>query len=138
MSPTPNQLAGYVFGATFIALGILGFTVSGEHDFAGQHGGQLLGVFEVNTLHNIIHLIAGSTLIAGAAAGATVSRKVNLTLGVIYLVVGVLGLFIGSTSLNLLALNGADNFVHLAESVTLIGLGLVGDRYHSKRMVTST
>jgi hypothetical protein len=133
MSRTPNQLAGHVFGATFIMLGILGFTVSGEHDFAGQHGGTLLGVFEVNTLHNIIHLIAGSTLIAGAAAGAVVSRNVNLTLGVIYLVVGVLGLFIGSTSLNLLALNGADNFVHLAESVTLIGMAVAGDRVFARK-----
>lgn len=132
MSRTPNQLAGYVFGATFIGLGILGFTVSGGHDFAGQHGGQLLGVFEVNTLHNIIHLIAGSTLVGAAAAGPVLSRKVNLALGVIYLVVGLIGLFIVSSPMNLLALNAADNFVHLAESVTLIAMGLVGDRVFAR------
>lgn len=128
MARTPNQLVGYVFGATFVLLGILGFTVSGSHDFAGQHGGQLLGVFEVNTLHNIVHLIAGSTLIGAAVAGPVVSRNVNTAMGAIYLVVGVLGLFIGATSLNVLALNAADNIVHLGESVLLIAIGLVGDR----------
>lgn len=128
MSRTVNQLVGYVFGATFVLLGLLGFTVSGGHDFAGQHGGQLLGIFEVNTLHNIVHLIAGSTLIVAARAGAVMSRKVNTAMGAIYLVVGVLGLFIGSSAMNLLALNSADNLVHLAEAVTLLGIGMAGDR----------
>ena len=42
-----------VFGVVFVLVGILGF-VPGI-----TSGGHLLGIFEVDTTHNIIHLISG-------------------------------------------------------------------------------
>jgi hypothetical protein len=123
-----NQIAGWVAGGIFILVGLLGFTVSGGHDMAGMEGGELVGIFQVNVLHNVVHLLVGAALVAGAMAGAKAARTVNSLVGVVYLVVGALGLFILDSSANILALNGYDNWLHLFSGAALLGLGLWGDK----------
>ncbi|HET9142634.1 DUF4383 domain-containing protein [Actinophytocola sp.] len=134
MSRSVNQLVGYGFGATYVVVGLLGFTVSGEHAFAGEHGGHLLGIFAVNGLHNVVHLLVGAALIAAAAAGTAVSKAVNTVVGAVYLLVGVVGVLIGSGSLNLLALNAPDHALHFASAVALIAIGLAADRVRNPAM----
>src|SRR4051794_20167293 len=114
MSRSVNQLVGYGLGAVYALVGLIGFTVSGGHAFAGPHGGHLLGIFAVNGLHNVIHLLVGGALIGAAAAGAAASKTVNTLVGAVYLAVGVVGLLVGSGSLNLLALNAPDHVLHFA------------------------
>jgi Domain of unknown function (DUF4383) len=128
MSRTTNQLVGYAFGAVYVLVGLVGFTVSGDHAFAGHEGGHLLGIFAVNGLHNVVHLLVGAALIGAAAAGNTVSKSVNTLVGAVYLLVGLIGLFIGSGSLNILALNAPDHVLHFASAIALITVGLAGDR----------
>jgi hypothetical protein len=134
MSRSVNQLVGYGFGATYVVVGLLGFTVSGGHSFAGEHGGDLLGVFAVNGLHNVVHLLVGAALIAAAAAGTAVSKVVNTVVGAVYLLVGLVGVAIGSGSLNLLALNAPDHALHFASAVALIAIGLAADRVRNPAM----
>jgi hypothetical protein len=123
-----NQLVGYAAGAAFLVVGLLGFIVSGDHAFAGEHGGNLLG-FQVNGLHNIVHLAVGAALLAGAVSGMRASKTVNTLVGAVYLLVGVLGLFvIENGSLNLIALNWADNGLHFASAALLLAVGLSLDR----------
>lgn len=124
---TLNQITGWVAGIIFVLVGLLGFTVSGGHDMAGMEGGQLVGIFQVNVLHNVVHLLVGAALVAGAMAGAKAARTVNILVGVVYLAVGALGLFILDSSANILALNGYDNWLHLFSGAALLGLGLWGD-----------
>jgi len=119
-----NQIVCWVAGIVFVLVGLLGFTVSGGHDMAGMEGGELVGIFQVNVLHNVVHLLVGAALVAGAMAGAKAARTVNSLVGVVYLVVGALGLFILDTSANILALNGYDNWLHLFSGAALLGLGL--------------
>ncbi|HEX6686986.1 MAG TPA: DUF4383 domain-containing protein [Candidatus Limnocylindrales bacterium] len=123
-----NQIVGWVAGTVFIAVGLLGFTVSGGHDAAGIHGGELLGIFQVNMLHNFVHLLVGAALIVGAMAGARAAKTVNVLVGVVYLAVGALGLFILDSSVNILALNGYDNWLHLFSGAALVGIGLWSDK----------
>jgi len=123
-----NQIVGWVAGIVFVLVGLLGFTVSGGHDMAGMTGGALVGIFQVNVLHNLVHLLVGAALIAGAMAGAKAARTVNSLVGVVYLVVGALGLFILNSSANILALNGYDNWLHLFSGAALLGLGVWGDK----------
>ena len=52
---TADSLAK-IFGAIFIIVGILGFIPNPLVSYRG--------VFEVNTLHNIVHLITGGILLA--------------------------------------------------------------------------
>jgi hypothetical protein len=124
-----NSLAAGVVGAVFIVVGLLGFTVSGGHSLAGHTGGQLLGLFQVNSLHNLVHLAVGAVMVAAAIAGTRAARSVNMLVGAVYLVLGVAGLFItGDSPLNIIALNGADNGLHIVIGAVLIAVGMGADR----------
>lgn len=75
VGPTPIQAAAVAVGALFLIVGVLGFIPGitsdyGDLTWAGHHSdAQLLGVFNVSVLHNIIHLAFG---VAGLALGRTV------------------------------------------------------------------
>jgi hypothetical protein len=124
-----NTLTAGAVGAVFIVVGLLGFTVSGGHSLAGHTGGQLLGLFQVNSLHNLVHLAVGAVMVAAAIAGTRAARSANTIIGVVYLALGVVGLFItGDNPLNVVALNGADNGLHLVIGAVLVAVGLGADR----------
>jgi uncharacterized protein DUF4383 len=122
-----NVLVGYVLGAVYLLVGLLGFAVTSGVGFAATEGGSLLG-FEVNPLHNVVHLAVGAALVLAARQGPAASRAVNTAVGGVYLLVGVLGLFILGSSANILALNGADNVLHVVSAAVLLGVGLGADR----------
>jgi Domain of unknown function (DUF4383) len=101
-----------VYGVVFMVVGVLGFipgiTVGGEY---------LLGIFGVNALHNVIHLLFGVLGIAAALTGW--SRPYLQGVGVVYLLLVVLGfipgLYVGHDMLlGLVHINLADNLLHLA------------------------
>jgi hypothetical protein len=85
-----------------------------------MHGHKLLGVFMVNPLHNVVHIAVGAALFLAAIAGERVSAAVNGTVGAVYLLVGVVGLFVLDRSANILALNAPDNVLHLGSAVLLL------------------
>lgn len=123
-----NSLVAFAFGAVFVVVGLLGFTVTGGHHIAGAEGGKLLGLFGVNVLHNVVHLAAGAVLVGAAIAGARAAKAANTLFGVVYLAVGVAGLFLIGTGGNVIALNGADNGLHLLLGAVLLAVGLGADR----------
>lgn len=123
-----NVIVGGAFGVIYLLVGLLGFTVSGGHDFAGMDGGKLLGLFMVNPLHNIAHLLIGALLVLAATRGEAVSSRANTLVGGVYLVLGVIGLFILSNSANILALNTADNILHFGSAAVLLGVGVLATR----------
>ena len=123
-----NVLIGYVFGAVYLLVGLLGFTVSGGHDFAGMDGGKLLGLFMVNPLHNVAHLLIGALLVLAATRGEAVSSRVNTVVGGVYLLLGLVGLFILNEDVNILALNTPDNILHFGSAAILLGVGLSAGR----------
>jgi hypothetical protein len=53
---------------------------------------------------------------------------VNTLVGGVYLVVGLLGLFLVGSGANILALNGADNVLHFASAALLLAVGLSQDK----------
>jgi Domain of unknown function (DUF4383) len=122
-----NVLLGYVLGAVYLLVGLLGFAVTSGVGFAATDGKSLLG-FELNPLHNVVHLAVGAALVLAARQGVAAARAVNTAVGGVYLLVGVLGLFILGSSANILALNGADNVLHVVSAATLLGVGLATDR----------
>ncbi|MBD8080545.1 DUF4383 domain-containing protein [Cellulosimicrobium arenosum] len=125
MSSSPNRLLAAVFGAVYLLVGLAGFLVTSGVGFAATEGDELL-IFEVNPLHNIVHLGVGAALLlASRSTGG--ARAVNITIGTVYLLVGVVGLFLVGTAANIIALNGADNVLHLASAILLLGVGLAAD-----------
>ena len=127
MRTSPNRLVATVFGAVYLLVGLLGFAVTSGVGFAATEGANLI-IFEVNPLHNIIHLAIGAALLLAGVKGTASARTVNTPVGAVYLLVGVLGLFLLASPLNIIALNGADNVLHLASAVLLLGVGLSLDK----------
>ena len=123
-----NGLVALVFGAVFVVVGLAGFLVSGGHPAAGTTGGALLGLFQVNVLHNIVHLAIGVAMIAAALRGDRAARTANRGFGVLYLVLFVAGLVLVGSPLNIVAINGGDNILHLVLGVVLAGVGFGADR----------
>ncbi|MGC0369649.1 MULTISPECIES: DUF4383 domain-containing protein [unclassified Microbacterium] len=127
MSSSPNRIVATVFGAVYLLVGLLGFAVTGGVGFISNEGGLLLGIFEVNPLHNIAHLLIGAALLVAGLANARAAKGVNTTVGAVYLLLGIVGFFLTGPA-NILALNVPDHFLHLASAVVLLGVGLGAER----------
>jgi hypothetical protein len=127
MRTSPNRLIATVFGAVYLLVGLLGFAVTSGIGFFATEGNNLI-IFEVNPLHNVIHLAIGAALLYAGLKNTATARAVNAGVGAVYLLVGVVGLFLLSSPLNIIALNGADNVLHLASAVLLLGVGLSLDK----------
>ncbi|MEZ0449019.1 DUF4383 domain-containing protein [Cellulomonas sp. ICMP 17802] len=127
MSQSPNRLVGTVFGIVYLLVGLAGFAVTGGVSFAATEGRPLI-VFDVNPLHNIVHLLIGAALLVAARTSVRAAKGTNTTIGAVYLLVGVLGLFLVGSGANILALNGADNVLHFASAILLLGVGLAADK----------
>ncbi|WP_456846076.1 DUF4383 domain-containing protein [Cellulomonas sp. P5_C6] len=127
MSQSPNRLVGTIFGIVYLLVGLAGFVVTGGVSFAATEGEPLV-VFDVNPLHNIVHLLIGAALLIAARSSVRAAKGMNTAVGAVYLLVGVLGLFLVGSSANILALNGADNVLHFASAILLLGVGLAADK----------
>ena len=119
-----NSIVALGFGVVFTLAGLAGFLVSDT--FAATDDATLLG-FEVNDLHNIVHLLIGVVLLAASRRTAT-ARTANLGIGIAYLGLAVLGPFITGTSANLLALNSPDHVLHLLSGLVLTAVGALADK----------
>jgi len=128
MRTSPNRLLATVFGGVYILVGLLGFAVTGGLSFVATEGNLLLGIFAVNPLHNIAHLLIGAALLIAGLSNVAAARSVNTVVGAVYLLLGVVGFFLVGTALNILALNTADHFLHLASAIVLLGVGLAADK----------
>lgn len=120
----PTQWFALVAGAVYLVVGIVGFFKTGFVNFASNTTTNILG-FDVNPLHNIVHILLGVVWLVGARAPA-LSRLVNLVLGGALLLVFVLGLF---GALKWLSIDGAaepDNFLHLVTGLVSLYFGSVG------------
>ena len=119
-----------IYGVVFLLVGILGCIpgITTNHDamnFAGHDShAMLFGIFAVSILHNIVHLAFG---IAGLALARTPAAARNYLIagGIIYLLLWIYGLLINHNSnANFVPVNNADNWLHLALAIGMIGLGV--------------
>jgi hypothetical protein len=125
-----NSAVAAVFGIIYTLVGIAGFFVS--ENFISQEDDQLLG-FQVNHLHNIVHLLIGLALLAASRRTDT-ARGANLAIGATYLLLGILGPFIVGTEANIIALNTADNWLHVVSGVLLLLVALLADKHTRSRV----
>ena len=104
----------WLFAIVFILLGVAGFFSNG-----------MLLVFEVDTVHNIIHLLSGIAALLAVSAGESYARLYLIVFGIVYGLVTVLG-FITTDGmiLGLFHVNDADNYLHAAITLVTLGVGL--------------
>jgi hypothetical protein len=128
MRTSPNRLVATIFGAVYLLVGLLGFAFTGGVGFVATKGGLLLGIFEVNPLHNVAHLLIGAALLIAGLTRVAAAKAVNTTVGAVYLLLGIVGFFLVGTGANILALNTPDHFLHLVSAIVLLGVGLGAER----------
>lgn len=137
MRNSPNRTLGVVFGAVYLLVGLLGFAVTGGVGFVATQGGLLLGIFEVNPLHNIAHLLIGAALLIAGLVSARAAKTVNVVVGAAYLLLGIVGFFLVGTGANVLALNTPDHFLHLASAILLLAVGVGADHAGAPRAASA-
>lgn len=114
MANATQSMFARILGIVLLIVGLLGFVLSSP----------LLGLFGVNLVHNLIHVVSG---ILGILAGFTMMGKYaktfNVTFGLVYLLVAIVGFAGIAFFTDLLVLNLADNLLHLLIAVASLGVG---------------
>jgi Domain of unknown function (DUF4383) len=103
-----------VFGAVYIVAGLAGFVLEAP----------LFGLFEVNLLHNIVHILIGAILLYGATS-TPLAVMATRGVGALLLVLGVLGIPFPD-GFGLVPLGSNDIWLHLASGAILLVAGFLG------------
>ncbi len=136
---TTNRIVALVLGIIYALLGIVGFFTPVENSTGVQ---AVFGLFDADTVHNIIHLVIGLIGIAAAFTGQ--SRTYNQSFGIFYIVLTILGLIpalyfpAGSYGhdaglfLGLFHLNVWDHILNIIAGIVaaVVGFALAGSATH--------
>ena len=103
-----------VFGAVYVFAGLAGFVLETP----------LFGLFDVNLLHNVVHILIGAILLYGST---TTPAAVMTTRGVgaLLVVLGILGIPFPD-GFEIVPLGGNDIWLHLATGAILLVAGFLG------------
>ncbi|MBM4363686.1 MAG: DUF4383 domain-containing protein [Deltaproteobacteria bacterium] len=107
-----------VFGAVYLLVGLGGFVLASP----------ILGIFAVNAPHNIVHIAVGLLWLSAALMapmGPNSARTASKVIGIVYLLVAILGFAAPALVDSLLAINMADNLLHLGTAVLALYAGFM-------------
>lgn len=112
-----------IIGIIFIAVGLLGFI---DNPIIGESDGA---VFHADTFHNGVHIGSGVLFVLIALAAPGSASGVLILFGIVYLLLGVIGLIsFGSQGmgkvLGILHVNGADNILHIVLGALIFIAGI--------------
>jgi hypothetical protein len=116
---TTVQKVAMVFGVVFILVAIAGFIA--PNGMAMSPNGTMLGMFQINLLHNVVHLLVGIWGIMAARSWSGAKSFCQIA-GVIYLVLAVCGYFVPD-GFGLVPLGGNDIALHAVLGIILAGVG---------------
>lgn len=110
------RLLSVLVGLGLIVLGVAGYLP----DY--MENGLLFGYFEVDSMHNVIHITTGViALLSGVSA--KLSKTFLLMFGLAYTVAAILG-FWREGDIFVMHMNGADNLLNLALGVVMLLFGV--------------
>jgi hypothetical protein len=120
---TTVQRVAQVFGIVFLLVGILGFVTTGmSMDPNPETAPRLLGLFPVNALHNVVHLLFGVWGLAASRSFGAAKTYATVS-GAIYVVLTVLG-FIAPSTFGLIPIGSHDIWLHAVLGIALLAAGL--------------
>jgi len=114
----------WMFGIVLLAVGVLGF-VPGV-----TSGGLLLGIFSVDMMHNIVHLLTGVLGIGAGMGSGAYARAYFKVFGVVYALVALLGFAMSGMVLGMM-MNMADNVLHVAIAALALWVGFAMKDSHA-------
>jgi Domain of unknown function (DUF4383) len=123
MNTTIQKLAA-VFGVVFILVAIVGFIAPGGMAMQPTDpalAAKALGIFPVNLLHNVVHLIFGVWGLAASRSWEG-SKQFFTIAGVIYAVLTIVG-FLSPSGFNLVPLGGSDIWLHCLLAIVMLAIG---------------
>lgn len=111
-----------VFGVVFILLGVLGF-----------FNDPILGIFEVDAVHNVVHLVTGVLALVLASAGEPAAKTFAKIFGLVYGLMAILGLVMGTDTelFGMMEVNTAGNWLNVLFAVVLLYVGFAKSSVNS-------
>lgn len=136
---TPVQTVARLVGIVFLLVGIAGFIpglTTNLYDglnFAGDGSeAELLGLFQVSVLHNIVHALFGvGIFMAATPEGA---KTFLYGSGAIYVVLFLMGI-IGAG--DWVPINSADNWLHIGLAIGFFALAYLTTRDRDRAVATA-
>ncbi len=121
------RTAALAIGIIFIVVGLLGFI---DNPIIGSSEKAL---FHADTVHNLVHIISGLLFVLIAMAAPASASTVMVIFGIVYLLIGILGLTsVGEDGmakvLGFLHVNAADNYLHIALGIVIALAGMITRR----------
>lgn len=109
-----------IFGIIYTLVGIIGF-IGGLGGTTGIATTKLLNMFDINVVHNIVHLIIGipGLLVAGSEERAAAYLK---GFGWLLIIVGIIGIF-WHNPFGILPIGGIDVALHLVTGAIFAFVG---------------
>ena len=108
------------FGIIYTIVGVLGFLPFAGGTF-GMTPAPLLGLFYINLLHNVVHLVIGGSGLLMAGTEESAARYLRL-FGIILLIIGLVG-FINPIEARIdsfLPIGGWDRWLHVVSGVIML------------------
>lgn len=118
---TTVQRVAQIFGWVFVLVALWGFFVSRGSMEAGPDAPAILGLFPVNLLHNLAHLVLGIWGIAAARSFGSARQYAQIA-GIVYILLAIVG-FVDPTTFGLIPLGDADIWLHVTLGVILAAVG---------------
>jgi hypothetical protein len=120
--------ASLLIGAAYVAVGIVGFFITGFGSFLADTGDTLLfGFASINPMHNLVHILIGAFLIAMTRFSTASTEGALMGVGLFYITAFVIGV-IAPDNLTIISMNGAgdgENLVHIVTGITALTAGLL-------------
>jgi hypothetical protein len=112
----------WVFAAVFIVVGLVGVMT--------EPGALMFGLFEVDMLHNLTHIISGAVfaLVGVGLAGQGKEKYLFQVFGLLYALVALVGFIQGYTVAGLFGVNLADNALHAVIALVALAIGFLGKK----------
>lgn len=79
-----------IFGIVFLVLGVAGFISALAP--ANENGQMLLGIFQINTMQSVIHLLTAAVAFVAYFAGGYYAKQYFKVFGIVYLAVALWGI----------------------------------------------
>jgi hypothetical protein len=120
---TTVQRVAQIFGIVFILVAIIGFMATGMRNMEADPAvaPQLVGMFPVNVLHNVVHLLLGIWgLVASRTFGG--ARSYARIAGVLYLLLAAVG-YLVPNGFGFVPLGGNDIWLHAVLGLVLAVVG---------------